>query len=366
MTSTSFPSDDRDWRGRFIYKAAEAVGAVDGVKLRLWSPPGALPGAVAGGLLADDAEWLIRLGERGGIAHLLRSRNLATLGAVVGLMRRLRRAYRSHRGVAVVHANWLQTALPLIGTRTPAVIAVLGTDYGLLRLPGMTWLIRAMLRTRRAVLAPNGAWMVAGLRERFGDLADVVYIPFGVDARLFDLVRTPFETEQRQWLLVSRLTRAKIGRLFEWGESLFVGPRRLDVLGPMQERIDLPAWVRYHGPTNPDELRQRWFPRAAGLVTLSEHDEGRPQVMLEAMAAGLPIVASDIAAHRDFIAQRSTGLLVSSPEEFVEALGWLERHDNNDLIGRAARAWAAKEIGTWRTCAERYVSAYARVAEVPR
>jgi len=50
----------------------------------------------------------------------------------------------------------------------------------------------------------------------------------------------------------------------------------------------------YHGPVSPDNLWGKWFPLCSGLITLSHHDEGKPQVMIEAMVAGLPVIASDM------------------------------------------------------------------------
>ena len=66
------------------------------------------------------------------------------------------------------------------------------------------------------------------------------------------------------WLMVSRITRAKLGHLLDWGEGLFGENRKLHLLGPMQENIELPGWIEYHGPTNPAELVSKWFPKRTG------------------------------------------------------------------------------------------------------
>jgi hypothetical protein len=265
--------------------------------------------------------------------------------------------------VDVVHANWLQNAIPLFGTRHPAVISVLGSDFGLLVRPGMIAAIRTALRGRRAVLTPNAEWMVPRLQECFGDVARVCAIPFGVDERWFSVERSLSTDGGRDWLVVSRVTAAKIGPLLQWGEGNFQEGERLHLLGPMQEKLALPSWVRYHGPTNPDELRDRWFPNAWGLITVSQHDEGRPQVMLEAMAAGIPIVASDLAAHRDFVRDGATGRLVRSAAELAEAVDALRDRELNRRMGDAARAWVGRAIGTWADTAERYIAAYRSVLD---
>lgn len=356
MVSTSYPENAQDWRGRFIANLAAALERCEGIALSLWVPPGELPDNVVAAATPDDARWLRRLSQQGGIAHLLRNRRMLAAATVVQLLARLGRVYR-HHPVDVCHVNWLQNALPLWGTRTPALITVLGSDFGLLRLPGMKMALRTVLRQRRAILAPNAEWMRPALEQAFGDIAEIRPIPFGVDDPWFAVVRRP-PGEIRHWLAITRLTRNKIGDLFEWGEGLFGTDRQLHLFGPMQEEMALPSWVVYHGPTHPAELLQTWFPQACGLITLSRHDEGRPQVMLEAMAAGLPVIASNLSAHRDIIQHRHTGWLVDSADEFSEALAMLEMPSHNQETGTEARTWIKANIGTWDDCAARYVSAY--------
>ncbi|WP_341909235.1 glycosyltransferase family 4 protein [Polaromonas sp. YR568] len=360
MSSTSYPKDLQDWRGRFIANQAGALAARDDIRLSLWAPPGVLPPRVSDANSAADSRWLERLSQQGGIAHLLRTRRVMAAGTIVGLLARLGRVYR-RQPVDVVHVNWLQNALPLWGTTTPALITVLGTDFGLLQLPGMKNLLRSVLRQRRAILAPNAEWMQPALEQAFGDLAEVCPIAFGVDDPWFDVVRRPAEGLTRHWLAVTRLTHHKIGDLFTWGEGLFGETRQLHLFGPMQETVALPAWVHYHGPTHPADLLQNWFPQASGLITLSRHAEGRPQVMLEAMAAGLPVVASALPAHRDMLQHQATGWITANREELSRGLEWLDEPANNQAVGQAGRAWVKASVGTWHDCAGRYAAAYSRL-----
>ncbi|NJD25008.1 MAG: glycosyltransferase [Betaproteobacteria bacterium] len=369
MASTSFPADADDWRGRFIHDMAAAIGASGNVDLSLWAPPGTLPDHVASALGAGDAVWLKGLAESGGIAHLLRRRPLAGCLAGIRLVRRLNRAcvdFAGSRRSTVAHVNWLQNALSLRGTGLPALITVLGSDLGLLRLPGMTALVRSALRGRRAILAPNAEWMLPELHRRFGDLAEVRAIPFGLHERWFAVERQPGASASGDWLMVSRVTRAKLGRLSDWGHALFGdGRRRLHLIGPAQESIDLPAWAIRHGPATPEVLAREWFPRVQGLLTLSTHDEGRPQVMMEAMAAGLPVVATDLPGHCDLVRDGQTGFLVRSVAEAETAMARLDDSALNMTMGAAARDWATAEIGSWPDTAGQYCRAYAELLGRP-
>ena len=80
--------------------------------------------------------------------------------------------------------------------------------------------------------------------------------------------------------------------------------------------------------------------------------------MLEAMAAGLPIIASPLAAHLDIIRDGETGLIARSREELRAAIGKLALPEENRRIGAGAKTWAKAQLGTWEDCAQRYVDAY--------
>lgn len=361
MTASSFPVGPDDWQGRFIYDMVESLAGQPGIELRFWGPGSDLPAGVTAATNEDDRRWLAALLARGGIAHLLRRHPITGGAAAIGLLWRLRRVYRTFatsRRPAVAHVNWLQNALPLKGIVLPTLITVLGSDFALLRLPGMVPMLRAVLRERPAVLAPNAGWMVPELQRHFGDVAEIRAIPFGIHRRWFAIERQPAAAASGDWLVVSRVTRAKLGHLLAWGEGLFGGGRQLHLLGPMQEALELPGWIRHHGPTHPQALATDWFPRAQGLLTLSTHDEGRPQVMIEAMAAGLPIIASDLPAHRDLLQEGDFGRLVGDRAAFATALAQLDVAAAGQALGAAARRQVAARIGTWDDCARRYLGAY--------
>lgn len=360
MAATSYPRDGKDWRGRFIADMVAHLGRQEGVQLSLWAPPGELPNRVTSAATAADAAWLERMAAAGGIAHLLRTQPLKAALTGLTLLVRLRRALGREKP-ALAHINWLQNALALAGSRTPAVITVLGSDFSLLRYPGMVAALRAVLKGRCSLIAPNAGWMVPELRRHFGDLARIQSIPFGVEQRWFAIQRQGNAPGGKRWLVVSRVTRAKLGYLLEWGQGAFGDGRELHLFGPMQEPLSLPDWIRYHGPTHPVALAEEWFPRACGLLTLSRHDEGRPQVMIEAMAAGLPVIATDLAAHRDLLIDQATGRLVNTPAQFIQALADLEDMEENLRIGSAARDWVIQNIGTWDDCARRFTAAYVAV-----
>lgn len=360
--STSYPADATDWRGVFMRHLVAAFARRDDLLLAVWAPPGELPAAAMSITSPSEEAWLERLMAAGGISHLMRSGSVRTLLAPLKLLSMIAGAYRRNRATDVYHVNWLQCALPLPRDGKPALISVLGNDLKLLRLPFMRYLLRRAMRQRKVALCPNAEWMQAPLSSVFGDVAEVIPVSFGIDPRWYAIAQNAGTPLRRQWLVVTRLTSDKLGPLFEWSKDFFRdGQRELHLFGPMQEGISIPEWVHYHGVATADQLAEEWFPGAAGLITLSRHAEGRPQVMLEAMAAGLPIIASRMPAHASFVEDGVTGILCDSPETYGAALQRLEDAETRRGLGEAARAWAAREVGTWDDCAQRYASIYRKL-----
>ena len=363
MVSTSYPADLGDWRGLFIRHLSDALARRNDLAVKLWAPPGQTHPNIETATTTRESVWLAQLMKDGGIAHLLRNGGISRFAAPIKLLGFLRHGYSRDRKLDLYHINWLQNALPVPDNGIPLLVTVLGTDMQLLKLPMMKMLLRRKFRQHRTAICPNAEWMIAPLQEAFGSVAKIQFIPFGIDSAWFELERENESCKCPLWIVVTRLTKAKLGPLFEWCEPQFRSQsRELHLFGPMQEEIDIPNWVHYHGPVSPKELEQNWFPGAQGLITLSRHAEGRPQVMLEAMAAGLPILASRLPAHENIVFDGMTGWICDSQEQFVSNLNQLESIEDNILYGQNARAWVAREIGTWDDCAGRYNITYREIA----
>lgn len=357
--STSYPRDATDWRGVFIRHLVNGLTRSGGLHLTVWAPPGELPSTAAFAATPSESAWLAKLMSVGGISHLIRQGGVKAMLAPIKLLRMIGSAYRRSSDVDIYHINWLQCAIPLPANGKPVLITALGNDLKLLKLPLVRLLLRRIMRSRQVAICPNADWMQEPLQKAFGDVADIIPVSFGIDQHWYDIERRLTPEQPKRWLAVTRLTADKLGPLFQWSEDIFRGSEReLHLFGPMQEEIEVPDWVHYHGSASPHQLATEWFPSAHGLITLSKHAEGRPQVMLEAMAAGLPIVASDMPAHATIVEAGRTGLLCDSIESYQQAVKQLEDGELNHRFGEAARLKAASEFGTWDDCAQRYIRIY--------
>lgn len=127
----------------------------------------------------------------------------------------------------------------------------------------------------------------------------------------------------------------------------------------IEQRLALHGWV---GSRRRDELLAR-----ASVFVLPSHAEGQPLGLLEAMAAGCPVVASAVGGIPDLVDHGFNGLLVPprDPRALAEAIASLL--GNPALareMGRAARATIAARFVPERSF-ERLEQVYVRLG-VPR
>ena len=84
---------------------------------------------------------------------------------------------------------------------------------------------------------------------------------------------------------------------------------------------------------------------AADAGVLCSHWEGFSNSIMEYMAAGLPVVATDVGGNRDLVQQNSTGFLVrpNDVEQMCEKLRWLAADTvMAKSLGSAGKVWVSK------------------------
>ncbi len=125
----------------------------------------------------------------------------------------------------------------------------------------------------------------------------------------------------------------------------------LVVLGEGKERPRIEALCRRYGLEREVKLVGHQddvapYYAMADVVVIPSHSEGSPNVLLEAMASGVPVVATRVGGIPEIVAEGETGLLVPphNPRALAEALvRLLHCREERERLAEAARRVVASE-----------------------
>ena len=106
----------------------------------------------------------------------------------------------------------------------------------------------------------------------------------------------------------------------------------------LNDKVKLVGWIPH------DELPD--YLNELKLVILPSYTEGLPNLMLEAMACGTPVLATSVGAIRDVIKDGETGFILedNSPECIAENVIRVLNYPNLDIIVKNARKLVGKEF----------------------
>ncbi len=142
----------------------------------------------------------------------------------------------------------------------------------------------------------------------------------------------------------------------EWEWHIVGDGPHLHALRALLEKYGLEDRVHFMGWEAPDQVKLEYA--QANLFLHPSRHEGMPNAILEAMATGLPVIATQIAGNEELVLDGITGLLV--PNEDSGALGVALRQllvetTRRREMGLAARRRVEEAFG-WTPVAEAYKS----------
>jgi len=227
-------------------------------------------------------------------------------------------------------------------------------------------LIRFLWKKADAVIANSAGLQTLALR--FAPELPIGVIPNGVDASAF---HPAAENAARfgpvRLLFVGRVVFQKgLDVLFR---ALAALPKELEyeleIIGDGDQRpeltieaahLGLVPRIKFAGWCDRAHIAERY--RAADLFVFPSRDEGMPNVVLEAMASGLPIVATAIAGSAELVREGENGHLVPTENApaLTDALARLiAQPETRRAMGRSSRERIEREY-TWARVAACYLA----------
>ncbi|MCP3975845.1 MAG: glycosyltransferase family 4 protein [bacterium] len=386
FATTSYPADSDDPRGIHIHRLARSLAA-EGVKVRVVAP-GTRQNAVAtlDGVTIDRRAYWWRSGQRlaeglGGIMSNIRNKPWL-VPQVPFMFAALYRGLKANAPWAdVVHAHWLYPA-GLMATyataQTPLVVTSHGGDLNRIRSRGVVARsVKRVFEHSHTVLGVSEA-LTSRAVELGCDPSRALFQPLGVDLEPKQLRRIDWTSPDgalRVAFVGSLIERkapdvliealADLSMLGTTPSCAFVGA------GPLKSSIENAASKhgidsRFLGNVAPDEVAC-WL-AAADLLCLPSWSEGRPLAVMEAMAAGIPVVASDIDGVSELVTVE-TGILVDPGDStgFAKALHQLAIEPaRRSSLGAAGRARIGQLGLTTRTVARSHIEIYEAAIEESR
>lgn len=303
------------------------------------------------------------------------------------------RALTAREKFDLIHAHWvlpnaLPAALAAQARGLPLVISMHGSDVFMAEK-------NAAFAAAARWAFDRAAWLTAcsdDLMQRAltlgADENKTQLIPYGADAKVFHVAAAESQRVRAQLQLArDELLILAVGRMvhkkgFEYlvaamPQILREAPQaRLVLVGYGDLRDDLEAQAHALGLNGHVTFAGRvprleipaYFAAADMVVVPSVRDaagnvDGLPNVVLEGMAAGKPIVATHIAGFPDVIRAGESGLLVPEKDSAALAAAVVQLARDPELraqMGRRGQARIHHEL-TWERVAQKFVAIYKHV-----
>lgn len=231
-------------------------------------------------------------------------------------------------------------------------------------------LIRRLWRDADAVIANSQG--LAGLARAHAPGQAVGVIPQGADIAGIAPKPSYDTAEAVQLLTVGRLARHKgldillaalalLPRSLRWELSVVGDGPELFALRTQATQLDLTERVHFRRWSRREDLPEVY--RGADIFLLPSREEGMANVMMEAMCAALPVIATRIAGSSEAVVDGETGLLVPSaqPPALAQALASLINDAGaRARMGRAGRT-RAEHVYSWPVIADQWLDIVERI-----
>jgi glycosyltransferase involved in cell wall biosynthesis len=385
--TTSFPRYDGDFAGSFIHKYVLELGKL-GAKIEVVAPDDqdACPLTLPPEINLTRFKYFIPRSSQSiaygtGIPNRFQQNRWSIFQVPFLISAFFVATLRSTRKSDLLHAFWSPAAIisivvSLIKSR-PVVVTLWGSDISVLKIPILSHIFRVILSKANIIICENEHFKTQLVQLNFPD-EKIIVLPNGIDFEQFKprdklSARTNLKLPEDRIIILSvgSLTKNKGHKylIHAFSELAHKNDRiHLYIVGGGDEhealkyeidRLKLNGKVDLIGET-PNETIAIWL-NAADIFVLPSLQEGTPNSLLEAMATGLPPIASAAGGIPEIIEDEKNGFLVTpaNSNEIKEKLSHLlESSELRDQLGKKARLKLMSDYNSWEEQAKNLQNIY--------
>ncbi len=382
VLTTTYPSNETDPSGVFI---AKLLGALSnrGYKIKVVAPSNGLAygrGSLNGIETVRFGYFFPRSLEKlttqaGGIPENMKSSWLAKIQLLPMMSNFLLKSTAESRNSDLIYANWIGAGL--IGALTnwftgkPLVVSFRGDDGYLARDRAVWKTITQWVISRATAIAPVSRELLEILME-LGAPSHKCRLPkFGVDTGMFHPAERKSDSETVELLFVgSLIPRKGLHDLLKAISAANLEKARLSVIGEgpsgaefknLAKVLGIESRVEWHGGMPPQQVAE--VMRNADILCLPSYMEGRPNVVNEAMASGIPVISTRIGGIPDMVEEGNTALLhdAGNVDELATHLKTLVNNkDMRKRMGQSGREFLINTGVSWDATAEEFDDIFIR------
>lgn len=388
ILTTSFPAYKGHVQSPFIYELAESLKQHKDIgEVEVVCPLHAdsyQTSEIIDGIKVTRFPFAKKLTSAGGIPSNLKASKTAVFQLFSFLVSFYFTAKEICRDCDILHAQWVLSALIGALIKTNYQKLVLTTRGAALNLALKNWLMKRVVifaLKRCDYITPNNQEHKQRLLELGIPEEKITVIPNGINIKKFKpgnqfTLRRKLNLPKNKkillfigWLIPRKgcdyllkampevIKQNKNLKLIIIGEGILENQ-----LKNLAKELQITDYVDFIGKKSPDEI-PLWM-NAADIFVLPSLSEGKPNVVGEAMASGLPVIATSVNGTPDFIENNKNGFLIPAKDSLVlaEKINLLLKNTalRNRFV-KNSRISILKNNLTWQTCANKYTGIYKKV-----
>jgi glycosyltransferase involved in cell wall biosynthesis len=311
----------------------------------------------------------------GGIPTAIRSNKLRIMLLPTFLLSMFIATLRIARKSDIVHANWSINGVVagIAGwiTHTPVITTLRGSDVALAEnSPIFRFTLRLCIRLSTRIVAVSHALARSAAALSPEHASKIIMIPNGVDTQLLRLAHTAGASGAFRLTTIANLIPEKGVHTILQALSLMpdLEGMMLKIVGDgpeyhrlkaLADTLGIAPHVSFLGKLSPSDIPACLAD--TDVFILASIREGRPNVILESLATGTPVVASDIDGISELVCHNQTGLLFKTGDP-ADLAKQIERLHTDPVlaaeISSASRRFIEENNLTWPETAARYVDLY--------